>query len=97
MGEGVGNLSLQLDQAIEVTNEGCEIATEQSHPNATCQVIKHSEDTSKGEGEERGNDQVKSSGRDNTGQLDNGTPDDIAIIIVIDIATGKPGVIGRHV
>ena len=62
-----GNLSLQLDQAIEVSDECREIAAKQTHPYAMRQVIKQREDTAESESKERGNDQVEGSSRDNTG------------------------------
>ncbi len=86
----------ELDQPVKVSDERSKISAQQCHREALRETINQCHYTRKGQSKQRGNSQVERDCRNDTRQLDERANDDVAVIIVVDVAASKPRIIGRH-
>ncbi len=97
MGEQGRELRFELFQPVEVADEGREVTGQQSQRETPRQIVDKRDGAAKGQSKQSRDCQVESGGGNDAGQFDQRTEDDVAVIVVIDITPGEPGVIGRHV
>ena len=91
------NLCFELHKTVEIAEQNREIAAEKSDREATCKTVHQGHNPCESQSKEGGNGQIKGGCRDDRREFDQCSGNDIAIVVVVNVAAREPGIIGRHV
>src|SRR5450759_1924071 len=86
-----------LEQPIDIADQRGKIATQQGQRKTARQAVYQRKRAREGQREKRWYRQVKGGRRGNAGQFDERAKDDIAIVVIIDVAASIPGIKRRHI
>src|SRR5262249_2792687 len=87
----------ELGEAVEVADHSESRAARQPRPPAAREAGHNGEGTAHRHAEEQRNRQVEGCRGSQGGELDKGGDEELAIIVVVDVAAGEERVVGRHI